>query len=606
MKIFFKALLLVLFCNQLAISQLDTSALWLNEISILSNTIDIPFSDNSRNIEVLRKQEIEAINPSSVAELLQKMAGVDIRQRGINGVQSDVSIRGGTFEQVVILINGFKIIDPQTGHHLMNLPVNLEDIERIEVLKGPSSRRFGLNAFTGVINIITKAQKEQNINATLEYGSFGIFNGQLSLSQPIGDYQQTLSLGRYTSDGYRYNTDYTINNLAYQGRLKAEGSELDIFAGLTERSFGANGFYGRETFTEQYETVQTYFGGLSWIKRLDKFKINPRLSYRHNEDNWQFNSSDPEFFQNFHDTDVITLELHNSLFHNLGVLGFGVEHNWLNINSSNLSDHSRQQLSVYIENRWVGLNEKLSITPGLLLMNISDFGNKIFPGIDIGYNVNEAFSLFANVGSTTRIPTYTDLYYMDSGNIGNPDLTEENAISYEIGLKYNQGDFSIKSALFLRNTFDQIDWFRESEMDKWQPDNFNEGQFKGLEFIINYQHADENELTYGFDIDYAYIDADFEDNNFAFSRNVLENLRHQLIVAPQISYKDFQFYISGLYNDRVSLDDYFVVDANATYTFGQLSLRLKLNNITDQVYRETNLVPMPGRWFKVGLSYALR
>ena len=294
---------------------------------IQENRLSLPFSDNSRSIELITQRDIQQLNPTSINELLQLVAGVDLRQRGVNGVQADVSIRGGTFEQTLILLNGVRLLDPQTGHHMMNIPVSVSAIERIEIIKGPAARIYGQNAFAGAINIVTKSQDDTAISLMGEYGQHNMANLFASVSLPIGNYKQTISGSFNSSDGYRHNTDYNITNVFYQSQFEVGNSKLDLMAGHIDRKFGGNAFYGRETFTEQYEEVATSFISLGNQFKIREWRIKPRVSYRRNKDNWQFDRADPDFFQNFHTTQVITGEVHSSFTHSLGQLGIGVEYN---------------------------------------------------------------------------------------------------------------------------------------------------------------------------------------------------------------------------------------------------------------------------------------
>lgn len=586
---------------------LDTTQLMIDNVVISANRLDIPFSDDSRSINIIAKQQIERLEANSINELLQVVAGVDLRQRGVNGVQGDISIRGGTFEQSLVLINGIRLTDPQTGHHMMNIPLDVEDIERIEILKGPAARVFGQNAFAGAINIITKVPEKFGVTLQTDYGEYAYRNLYAQVSIPVGKYHQKLSYGRNKSEGYRPNSDYKISNFFYQSGFDYKKGEVSFLAGYVDRDFGANGFYGNESFVDQYETVQTFLSSASLTHKIRKFSITPRVSYRNNKDNWQFRREDPEFFQNFHTSQVLTSEVQTKLTHSLGMLGFGIEHNYLTLDSSNLKDadgngeHVRNQLGVHLENRFLLLEEKVDITPGILMLNISDYGLSFYPGIDLGYSVNNQFKAFANIGWTTRIPTFTDLYYQDSGNAGNPNLIEENAFTYELGVKYHNATQLIQLSYFDRQAQDQIDWFRVDEMDKWMPENFNEARYSGIDF--SYQQSFKKVPGLDFvSLGYTYINAEFEENDFAFSRNQLENLKHQVVVNPQFSIGKFGLNLIFKYNDRLSLEDYYTLGANVSYEILSTKLYVKATNLTNQDFRETNLVQMPGRWITFGVK----
>ncbi len=577
----------------------------IQTLIIQENRLSLPFSDNSRNIELITRNDITQLNPASINELLQTVAGVDLRQRGVNGVQADVSIRGGTFEQTLILLNGVRLLDPQTGHHMMNVPVSVAAIERIEIIKGPAARIYGQNAFAGAINIVTKAQDERAVSLMGEYGEFGMANIFASVSVPTGKYKQTLSGAYNTSDGYRYNTDYEIANVFYQSQLDLGDVALDLMAGHVDRKFGGNGFYGRETFTEQYEEVVTSFVSLGSQINKGDWRIKPRVSYRRNKDNWQFDRANPDIFQNFHTTQVVTGEVHLSKSHSLGQLGVGVEYNYLHLDSSNLKDgegnglHTRNQVGIHIENRFLFADEKLDVTPGVLVLQVQGEDLSFLPGLDVGYALNNNYKLFANVGWTTRVPTFTDLYYQDSGSAGNPNLEKESAFTMELGVKKVAKNFNLQASIFSRQATDQIDWFRINEMDRWMPDNFNTATYLGLDLSTRYNFENIkfiNSVRFG----YTFLDATFEETDFAFSRNELENLRHQFVISPNFSVGPVSLNVILKYNDRVSLEDYMTVNAYLSAEFGSTTFFARANNIFDKIYRETNLVEMPGRWLSAG------
>ena len=590
----------------------DTLQYEIGDVIISENRIQIPFSDNSRTISILTKQEIQELNPSSINELLQNVGGVDIRQRGVHGVQGDLSIRGGTFEQALVLINGIKMIDPQTGHFMMNLPVSVNDIERIEVLKGPAARVFGQNAFAGAINIITKTPQEQEAELEVEYGENKLVNVFAGVSLPLGNYKQRISASHSQSDGYRFNSDYKISNVFYQSQIDIKKAKLQFYGGYTDRKFGANGFYGRETFIDQYEEVRTTFASAQLHSNIRKWKIITKANWRHNKDNWQFMREDPEFFQNFHTTNVYNGESHFTRDHKLGIFGIGAEVNHIRLSSSNLKDsegsgeHNRTQTSVHIENRFLLADDAIDITPGILLLDISDIGFEVFPGLDIGYRVNNVFKVYSNIGWTMRIPSFTELYYRDSGNIGNPNLTEERAFTYEIGAKYNPKGLLLQASLFNRSASDQIDWtlIPIDSTEKWMPSNFNNATYRGLDVSAKKYFSNKNGIK-SIHAAYTYIDATFDNTSLLPSRNQLENLKHQIIVGTNLNYGGLNLNLNLRYNDRVTLENYTLVDSHLSYRFGQYTFSVRANNLLGTTYRETNLVEMPGRWVMGGVRYCL-
>lgn len=602
------SLYLIAWSIQVMCQPSDTLSIDFQEVTIAENRLSIPFNDVSRSIEVITKQQIQELNTSSINEVLQLVGGVDIRQRGVHGVQADLSIRGGTFEQALVLINGVKMLDPQTGHHLMNLPITLEDIERIEVLKGPGARVFGQNAFAGAINIITKVQNDFALSTGIDYGAYGLLNAFTSINLPFKQIKQKISLSHNHSDGYRDNTDYHITNAFYQGQVNLGGKKLNLYGGYTARDFGANGFYGNETFTDQYEETRTSIISASYEARLGEWKISPKINWRRNTDNWQFRRQDPEFFQNFHTSHVLTGELHLSKTHGLGILGIGAEYNSIDLTSNNLGQRSRGQVGIHLENRFLLKDEQLDITPGIYLLRISDFGTQVFPGLDIGYRLDNNWKLYSNIGLTSRIPSFTDLYYEDSGNIGNPELQTEKALTFELGASHKSRTTLFQLSYFRRDARDLIDWFKIDTDDRWMPDNFGSAVYNGLDLSVTLSLSKERNKAFlqTLKVNYLYLNASLGDSEVALSRNALENLNHQLIINPRFRItNELSGNLLFKYNDRASLDDYSLVDANLQYEINEWSFYVKASNLLNTDYRETNLVPMPGRWMMIGLRYRM-
>lgn len=604
----------------------DSTQVKIDEVVILANRIQLPASENSRTINIISRQQIESAPVQSVAQVLQYVAGIDVRQRGVHGVQADVSIRGGTFDQVLILINGIKMADPQTGHHTLNLPLNMENIERIEILKGPAARIFGANAFAGAINIVTRTPDEAFITINAEGGQNGLGGINVSASLPKGKLKQYISVGRQFSDGYRHNTDYDISNYLYQSEYKIDGSQkLEILGSFTERSFGANSFYGNNTpfWSNQYEEVQTSLLNVGYKKVKDNFAINTRINWRRNQDEYLLIRNDANFYRNLHISNVINLESHADFYSKAGTTGIGVEISQMYLRSNNLGKHDRSTATLFLEHRLSLLDNKLDITPGVSVSYYSDFGTHFFPGVDVGYAVSNGIKIFGNTGYTWRIPTFTDLFYEDSANLGNEDLQPESALSYEAGIKYDKNGVRANLSWFMRDGTDLIDWTRLADTLKWQPSNIANLTMKGFDVNLNYSPrylTKSNFSVKNISIGYTYIDAEVPELETGLSRYVLENLNHQFSLGL-----DFQL-ISKLnlgfryrFVDRVSEDDnpdntivlgdglnrldgYSVMDGKITWQEKNYSIYIAANNLGNTKYLETNLVEMPGRWIYGGVK----
>src|SRR5690554_6043678 len=223
----------------------------LDEVIVTASKADLPLNLAAKQVTVISSSEIERAPARSIEDLLNHVAGVDILQRGPHGVQADISLRGGSFDQTAILLNGINLTSPHTGHYSFDIPVNLSDIERIEIVKGPSSQVYGASAFSGGINIITKKDKETNAFAKLEGGMNGLLGAEARGATRMGTSVHTLSAGHKRSDGYIRNSDYGITNLHWKSHFDVEGSTIDIQAGLNDKAYGANTFYSA-AYPDQY------------------------------------------------------------------------------------------------------------------------------------------------------------------------------------------------------------------------------------------------------------------------------------------------------------------------------------------------------------------
>lgn len=582
-------------------------------IIISENRLQIPYDEASKSIEVLKREDIATLPVQSFPELLQYTAGMDIRRRGVNGVQADAGIRAGTFEQTLILVDGIKMNDPQTGHHSMYLPISLDDIERVEIVKGPASKSFGQNAFAGAINVITKKNRRKSVNASATYGSFNTNRQNINISLPLGGYSQSLSLGRESSDGYRYNTDYKVHTINYQSQFSSgERGRFEFFAGTTDRKFGANAFYASQDFVDQYEEVQTSLASLKYTHLLGNTVIKPRVSWRQNQDEYLFLRQDPGFFMNLHKSNRYSAELNMSNENRLGLTGFGLELAQEELASTNLGDHERLIMGMYLEHRFSLLDDKLIFHPGLFANKFSDTEWRLFPGVDLLYVYNDQLSFHSNYNYSNRIPTYTDLYYTSPSEQGNPNLLSEVQYAYELGARYKKSNLEVYANLYQNNGRNLIDWSKENEMDsKWTALNFNNittrGIESGLDYIIPISQSFINKVVLS--ASYSTIDVSInEESTGLIGRYTFDHLSNWTKGSVNFSMLNEALSLvliaRHIQRNQANNDlDATIIDAKLNYRRSNYSIFVSSNNLTDQTYREISLVPMPGRWFDLGLSY---
>ena len=595
------ALLSLLFFN-IVISQQDTTD--LKEVVVSTTKLEIPFSKNFRTVKIISSDYIKNSPASNVSDLLQEITGIDVRRRGVGGVQGDLYIRGGGFDQTLLLVDGMKMDDAQTGHHTLNMILPLYLIERIEVIKGPAARIFGQNAFNGAINIVTKEIKgeKKQIDLSLKeisYGSFEQKNISAVTKIITNKTKSLISFSNNTSDGYRHNTDYKRNNFFVKTSFNLKSSPIDVIASFTENKFGANGFYASPSATEQYEETQASLLGVSTTINSEKLSIKPRLYWRRGQDEYIYIRDNPSVYRNLHKTNKVSAELSGSYFSNSGVTGFGIDLSTVNISSNNLGEHDRTTVNLFVDHTFKLFDEKLVLSPGIAVSYFSDMSFHSFPGIDLGYNINSNFKLYSNIGKTFRIPTYTDLYYSDRTTIGNENLNPESATSTELGFKYNTSNFKISGAFFNRKAKNIIDYVKENENDLWNAVNIGSLKTTGFELDFRYNFQNQNYLNLGY--------TNIKDNNYVtninFSKYSLNSLKHHFTSKLNLNYiRNVNHSFVYKYAERSDKSNYNVLDSKIMYKKG---LFIYVNNIFDEVYSETNLVPMPGTSFLVGISVGI-
>ena len=578
----------------------------LQEVIISSTRIDLPFSKNSRTIQLITAEDMKKAGVTNVADALQQIAGIDIRRRGTNGTQADLYIRGGSFDQTLLLVDGIKVDDAQTGHHTMNLALPIEVIKRIEIIKGPAARIFGQNAFNGAINIITKDVPDTDASLNVQGGSYNQFNAAVTAGINLDDSSHIIHYSKNTSEGYRYNTDYDNQNFVLKSTFNKKNLPIAMLISLSDRNFGANGFYASPAATNQYEETMASLIGFSTVIKKGNFTWKPRVYWRRNEDEYVFVRNNPSIYRNLHISNKIAAELNGSYSSNIGVTGFGVETAKVYLSSNNLGDNNRFVSTLFLEHRLELFDNKMDITPGVAVTYFSDFKFFAFPGIDIGYELLDNLRVYGNLGYTYRVPTFTDLNYKSPTTIGNPDLEPEKAFSQEIGLKWNTAGFNATMAVFNRDSNRLIDYVKMQNTDPWQPQNIQDVTTKGLETQLDYTfsiHSFNQKVQLG----YSFIEDKVKQSSYNFSQYSVNSMKHQVVGSYYMQFlKNVTHSILYRYSERTNGDSYSVVDLGAAYTLKAFEFSLFANNIFNTEYTETNFVPMPKGNLLFGIRYNFR
>lgn len=613
----------------------------LNQLIVTAERNPIQLEQLKRSVQVFTKQDIEKLPVSTLTDLLAYALNTDVRNRGTYGMQADISLRGGTFEQTLVLLNGINISDPQTGHHTMDIPIDLESVSRIEVLKGASARVFGPNAFNGVVNIITIENTSNKLSFKAIAGQYGYYSLYGNLNYSIKNWSQSIQLGTSGSDGFTNNTDFKSSNFYYSlgvGKRK----QFEIQASYLKKDFGANSFY-TPLFPDQYEETRTFFSSMKYKTKV--MGLAPTVYFRRHYDRFQlFRYLAPPWYKshNYHFTDVIgsnaNLPLINKAKHTT-TIGYDFRHEL--IRSNKLGDSLAKEIAIPgVKDAYYALGknrttasiflqenvnfDKISISAGFLLSYLSAYDNKIafYPGLDISYQLTSKLRWYASGNRTMRLPSFTELYYNDQTSKGDPNLKPETAIAAETGLKYQSNGIQFHSALFKRWGKYMIDWVKLNSESPWQASNITQVNVAGFETQIKINFHELfgiasflNTAT----LSYSYLFADKQSDDY-ISRYVLDILKHKadLTLNHRIFKKlgcswalNFQDREGG-YIKYINLvpDKYetqykptFQLDLQLNYTYSKFVFFAEAGNIFDTEIIDFGNVPQPGRWIRIGTKF---
>jgi vitamin B12 transporter len=597
--------ILVLAGNATLIAQQNSVPYYeLDPVVVTGSRIPYHLSESAYSISVISREEIEILPADNISDVLKYINGVDVRQRGARGVQADVGIRGGSYEQTLIMVDGVNMSDPQTGHHNMDLPVNLNDIERIEIVKGPAARIYGPNAMGGVINIITRDVNSNSFGGHVVYGEYGYYDlgaqGALSGDKASG----RLSASRRYSSGYLggKDTDFDIKTINYKGVLKSESNNFQLGMGFTDKDLGAYKFYS-DTFPDQREKTETFllYGNADLI--MTNMEVMPRIHWRHHKDEYKININGV-WNINDHRTDVLGAQVNTLIMSGLGDTSIGGEAELEDMESSSLGDHDRGRQAVFLEHRFYP-SDRLTMGMGVSAVHYSCWGWEYWPGADMNIELIDGFTWFASFEKSFRVPTYTELYYVTPANQGNSDLKPEKAWTGETGLRWLNHGITADFSLFYRDSEDVIDWSRRPGETAWQATNIATVRTKGGEVGVTFYPESFFNAKWlsSVGIAYTYLDSD-RDTQGMESKYVLDYLRHQVNGSMVFSWlPSLKQVIKTRYGKRMAGDSYTVVDTRLTYTLSNYEVFLEATNLFNENYIESGFTPMPDRWIMGGIKF---
>lgn len=626
-------------CAQAQVEQTE-SEYELEGLEVIGTRVPLSPQHSVRMVQVLTRQQIAATAAQSVNDLLKLVAGVDVRQRGAYGVQTDIGVNGGTSDQLTVLLNGVNISNSHTGHLTMDLPVSVDDIERIEVLEGGASRVYGSSAFSGAINIVTRHSQDDNLGVSISGGSFGTAAAGAHLNLGNRQVFNRFSGGYARSDGGSDNSDFNKGNFFMNGGYNSSDVDIKWQAGVSTMNYGANTFYSA-AYNNQYEDNRRYMAAIS-AETKGRVHLMPSLYWNRSLDHYLLFRDNPSAYENFHQLNVYGANLNAYVDWSLGKTAFGAEVRSEGILSNNLgkpmeeseyvkvpghpshytNSDNRTNISYFLEHDLLWDNVTVSL--GLLAnMNSAlDYRFRLYPGVDISWRPVGGWKLYASFNQALRMPTFTDLYYKSPTINGNVGLKPEKSTDYTVGAQYSSPAFQAKVKAFYRRGTDMIDWVKFNAEDSYHSANFNLNNY-GVELssTVNFQEMwGADSFLKQLNVSYAYIYQSRRDDKTIYRSNyALDYLKNKLVVSlhhrvagkleaqwdVRVQHRNgaFELYTEG--KPSGTLTPYGTVgllDLKLQWVEKTYSLYVQGNNLTNHKYYDLGNVQQPGFWFMAGVK----
>lgn len=651
MKRFLLLFIIFIIINSVSAQTKDT--LILKEVQINSTRISVKEEQMLRPFQIIEKSIITNAYDNDISTTVKVFSAVDIRQRSFSKAQSDINIRGGSFDQSLVLINGINLTDPQTGHYNLNIPINNSDLYGIEVVYGPGSRIFGANAFSGAINFISRVPERNELALDISYGSFNTLSANISAGLVLKNFKQSISIDYSQSDGFMHNTDYNKFNLYYENNFNLGILKGKTMIGFLDKKYGAYGFYSPQ-YIDQYESIKTGFAALK-ILGGNNLKWEYKTYYRVHKDRYElfregdgFYSHTGNLWINSSTDDTITwYSGHNNHITSVAGSGFNMEKDWFlgktalgldyryeHIYSNTLGEilekpykdiylrsDNRNNFSLFVEHGYY--TDRLIVNIGTLAYWNKKYSWNFYYGGDIGYKLGEKFIVKVGANRAMRLPTFTDLYYVGPANVGNPDLIPESAMSFDVGGKYYFSDNSyFNVSIFERLGKNIISWVRDFDAAVWESKNLTKLNTIGVEITSGYKDFPKDFFINALNIAYTYLYQDKSASGLE-SKYTLDHLKHRFVFS--LNHKiyrnisalwsvnifrrngefDFFDYDQMIYTGSVKYKTNVLLNLKVNADFDKCTIYVGGYNLTNSDYFDIGNIPTPGISFMLGLKYKI-
>jgi len=550
----------------------------------------------TRTLTVITRDQIARLPVHSIADVLRLTAAVDVRARGERGVQTDFAVRGANFGQMLVLVDGVRLNDAQSGHHNGDIPVPLDAVERIEILHGPGSSIFGADAFGGTVNVITR-KEVQPASAVIETGSFGLVAGRGQVGVAHGAVREVLAAAVDRSSGFTVERGFVTAGVSSQTSI---GDRTGILASYLWKDFGANGFYGPAPSHEW--TNQTLLAADHRLGGTAGWQFGATGSYRTHGDHFLYDVSRPGVSENRHRTHaaIATLRASRSVG-DRGSVTAGVEGGADWVRSTNLGDRDTRRVSGFAEWRYAPA-VSTQVDAGIRVDRYTEFGTAWSPSLGIGWWPSDLVRLRASGGRAFRVPTFTERYYSDPANFARPEVHEETAWAEEAGVDWLPADGWMASAtMFGRQDHDVIDWLRPDAAERWRTYNIRDVDTVGAEFSLRRAWTDGSFIQAGYtvlDVNAAAVTQ--------LSKYVLDYAPHGVAIAASIALPAAMQVAPRLEVKRrtrsTGQSQYAILDVRLSRQFGIYEIRVEGTNLGNATYQEVFGVAMPGRAAAISLA----
>ena len=600
------------------------------EVTVSGTLAPLTQLQSARIVCVLSRQDIEQAAVQSVNDLFKLFTGVDVRQRGGFGIQTDISVDGGTFDQVTLLLNGIDIGNPQTGHLSADFPISVGDIERVEVLEGAASRVYGGQCFGGAINIVTRHDGSRGLELAGGGGSYGTAEGEARVSFTAARTSNRISGGGSRSDGGTRNSSWQKGQFYYQGDYEDDALRLDWQFGYSRKNYGANTFYSAN-YPDQYERNKRFMASVG-AETKGRFHFTPQVFWNRSYDNFQLVHGST-FGENYHRTDLYGIKAGGYADWKLGKTAVSAQVRHEDIISTNLGrdtspvtgwgvytrNDRRTTVSFSVEHNI--LLQHWTLSAGLMACMTSaiDHHFHFYPGVDIAWHPASGWKVLFSYNKGFRLPTFTELYYKSPTHEGNRELKAEHNHSFSLALLHRWSGAEASVRGFYHRGTQMIDWVMYSPDDVFHTaafdlDNFG-AQVQGRLSVPELLGHDT--WVRGLSLCYTFIHQNKHDAEGVVKSNVaMEYLRHKVVAS--LTHRiyghlsmcwDFRWqervgsYVSG--GELVPYHPYAMLDAKIQWNATRYQVYLQATNLTDRRYHDLGSVPQPGIWLMAGARLKL-